>query len=81
MPARVLLDTVIGIFRYPTSAVPAENSRSDLEMELKSIQWGSACPTFYVTTESGKRCLSSTEIAVFITEMTTLNYVKQNFTV
>lgn len=64
VPARVLLDTVIDIFIYPTSAVPAQNSRSDLEMELNSIQLGSACPTFYITTESGK-----IGIAVFMTEM------------
>lgn len=69
MPARVLLDTVIDIFRYPASAVPAQNSRSDLEMELKSMQLGSACPSFYITTESGKICLSSVGIAVFMTEM------------
>lgn len=37
VPACVLLDTVIGIFRYPTASVSAQNSRSDLEMELKSI--------------------------------------------
>lgn len=69
VPARVLQDTVIDIFRCPSSAVPAQNSRSDLEMELKSIQLGSACPTFYITIESGKRCLSSIGIAVLMTEM------------
>lgn len=54
VPARVLLDTVIDIFRYPASAVAAQNNRSDLEMELKSIHLGSVCPTFYITTESWK---------------------------
>lgn len=54
MPACVLLDIVIDIFRYPTAAIPAQNSSSGLEMELKSMKLGCACPTFYITTESGQ---------------------------
>lgn len=45
LPACVLVDTVIGIFTCLASAVPASSSRSGLEIELKRIQLGSACPT------------------------------------
>ena len=50
LPACVLVDAVIDIFRCLASAVPAPSSRSDLEIELNHIQLGSACPTFYITT-------------------------------
>lgn len=50
LPACVLVDAVTGIFRCLPSTVPAPSSGSDLEIELKHIQLGSACPTFYITT-------------------------------
>lgn len=65
VPARVLLDTVIDTFRYPTSALPAQNSRSGLEMQLKSLQLGSACPAFYITTESGKNVSLQEDCSVY----------------
>lgn len=46
LPACVLVDALIDIFRCLASAVPAPSSRSDLEIKLKCIQLGSACPTF-----------------------------------
>lgn len=49
LPACVPIDAVVDTLLCLASADPAPSSRSDLEIELKCVQLGSACPAFYVT--------------------------------